>query len=138
MEPQDLFAIALVAAVAVVVIIIRPKPHLTLRPYWQRQCAGRAWRRTFPTASRDDIRRFLGLFVESFAFPDRRMLNFSPTDRVYEIYRAANPAEGWPDALELETLDLRLKSTYGIALRDCWSESLTLGELFARSRGLVV
>ena len=91
-----------------------------------------------PAEPRDEIRRFLRLFVEAFAFPDERMLKFAPTDRVYDIYKAANPAEGWPDALELETLDKRLKATYGVQLRDFWSQSLTLGELFMRVRRLVV
>ncbi|MEX1993230.1 MAG: hypothetical protein WD929_01100 [Steroidobacteraceae bacterium] len=107
MEPQSIFAIAMAIAIAIVLPFMAPKPQLPLRPYWERKCAGRVWRRTFPTASNDDI------------------------------YKAANPAQGWPDALELETLDNRLKSTYGIALRDCWSQSLTLGELFARSQKLV-
>jgi hypothetical protein len=138
MEPQNIFAIAMIGAIAIIVSFIAPRPYLTLRPYWERRCAGRAWRRTFPTAPRDEIRRFLRMFVEAFAFPDEHMLKFAPTDRVYDIYKAANPAEGWPDALELEILDKRLKANYGVELRAVWSQSLTLGELFTRVRKLVV
>jgi hypothetical protein len=137
MKPQYIFAIAMFVGIAIAVAFIAPRPHLTLRPYWERHCAGRAWRRTFPSAPRQDIRRFLTLFVDAFGFSDAHMLKFAPTDRVYEIYKAANPAEGWPDALELETLDMRLKATYGMELRAIWSQSLTLGELFARSSKLV-
>jgi propanediol dehydratase small subunit len=133
-----MFVIVLVAAIAIVLLFLAPKRHVTLRPYWERHCAGRAWRRAFPSASREQIRRFLRLFVEAFAFPEKRMLKFAPNDRIYDIYKAANPTEGWPDALELESLAKRLRVTYGLDLRATWSESLTLGELFHRASRWVV
>jgi hypothetical protein len=74
--------------------------------------------------------------VSSFALPRHRKLNFAPTDRVLHIYRAINPP-GWPDALELETLDRALESEYKLQLRDVWKDDLTLGELFARAHRLV-
>ena len=50
--------------------------------------------------------------------------------------RAVSP-RGWPDAMELETLDEDLQRAYGLPLRDVWKETLTLGELFARASSRV-
>jgi hypothetical protein len=122
---------------AVGLYFIAPRAHDRLGAFWVRRCEGRAWRRTFPTASNEEIRRFLELFMDAFAMPRGRMLRFAPTDRIFEIYRAFNPP-GWPDALELETLDKLLSENYGLRLNDCWKESLSLGELFARARRVVV
>lgn len=133
MELASVVSIAMGLLVAIVLLFIAPRAGASLRPYWERRCAGRAWRRAFPEAPHHEIRSFLRMFTDAFAFPREHALKFVPADRVRDIYEAANPAEGWPDALELETLERRLKSAYGIVLRDCWSPSLTLGELFARS-----
>lgn len=99
----------LTAAVLVVVTFLYPR---TIKEYWQRSCMGRAWKRTFPQSSADEIRQFLYIFVDAFAFPRRRALQFAPTDRVLNIYSALYPLKGWPDALELETLALRLERRY--------------------------
>jgi hypothetical protein len=81
MAPQygfALFVIGLAAVIIVVVTILYPR---TIQEYWQRSCMGRAWKRTFPRASKDEIRQFLYMFVDAFAFPKRRALPFAPTDR---------------------------------------------------------
>ncbi len=121
--------VALTAAVLVAVAFWYPR---TIKEYWQRSCMGRAWKRTFPQASSDEIRQFLYMFVDAFAFPRRRALLFAPTDRIFGIYSALHPLKGWPDALELETLALRLEGRYALDLRKIWREDLTLGEIFSR------
>jgi propanediol dehydratase small subunit len=132
MEPQYgvlLFVVGLSVVAMTIVSILYPR---TIQEYWRRSCMGRAWKRTFPEASKDDIRRFLYVFVDAFAFPKRRALQFAPTDRVLAIYNGIYPLEGWPDALELETFALRLEGRYALDLRKIWREELTLGEIFLR------
>ena len=97
-----------------------------------RPCQGRAWRSTFPTASRKDIRDFLSVFVSSFSFRESERLHFRPDDKVLGIYRAVNPARWLPDAQEFETLAKALRERYGLMLDDIWHEGLTLGGLFQR------
>lgn len=97
-----------------------------------RPCQGRAWRSTFPTASRKDIRDFLSVFVSAFAFRESERLHFRPDDEVLDIYRAENPTRWLPDAQELETLAKALRDRYGLMLDEIWHEGLTLGGLFQR------
>ena len=101
MEPQFdvlLFVLGFSVVAIVIVSILYPR---TIQEYWRRSCMGRAWKRTFPQASKDEVRQFLYMFVDAFALPQRRALQFSPTDRVLAIYRGLYPLKGWPDALEL-------------------------------------
>jgi len=130
MAPQSILLLILVPLIVVGLYFAAPRSHARLGPFWRSRCEGRAWRETFPSASKADIRRFLDLFMDSFALPRSRKLRFAPTDRVLEIYRANSPP-GWPDALELETLERELRRAYNVHLRDVWKEGLTLGELFA-------
>src|SRR5262249_22463438 len=77
----------------------------SMRPYWERGCMGIRWRRRFPDAPTANIREFLGIFVDAFAFGQRRRGRFSPEDRVMDVYRALYPPEdSMADDLELETL----------------------------------
>ncbi|NNG25139.1 hypothetical protein [Telluria aromaticivorans] len=101
--------------------------YLRYRPY-----QGRAWRSTFPGASRKDIRDFLSLFISAFSFRDSERLHFRPDDEVLGIYRAVNPTRWLPDATEIETLAKALRDKYGLMLDDIWHEGLTLGGLFQR------
>jgi propanediol dehydratase small subunit len=101
------------------------------KKYQSRKCQGAQWRSAFPQATKEDIREFLLLFTSAFAFRDSEKLNFSPNDRVWEIYRDLYPNRWIADALELETLTDDLNTKHGIALRNIWSEKLTLGEVFA-------
>ena len=105
-----------------------------LRTYWLRSCSGRAWRRKFPGVPKGEIRTFLHLFVDAFAFPRNRALQFLPSDRVLAVYRALYPSNDLPDALEVETLAKELSRMYRISLEEFWSEELTLGQLFDRCR----
>lgn len=118
------------AALAVaLLLLIFPR---TIRVYWERSCTGRAWKRSFPHASKHEIRKFLHLFVEAFAFQKTRVLYFAPADRVLAIYRALYPVKGWPDALELENFALRLEKAYDADLRGMWHDNLTLGGVFSK------
>ena len=97
-----------------------------------RPCQGRAWRSTFPTASRKDIREFLSVFVSAFSFRESEKLHFRPDDEVLGIYRAEKPTRRLPDEQELDTLARALRERYGLMLDDIWHEGLTLGGLFQR------
>jgi hypothetical protein len=103
------------------------------KPYRQRSCQGRAWLERFPAASRD-IRAFLEMFADAFAYRDRAKLLFHPDDSIYGVYRAHYPSLGWADSMELETLNTLVQRKYRFALSAVWSESLTLGQLFQATR----
>ncbi|CDG84467.1 putative uncharacterized protein [Janthinobacterium agaricidamnosum NBRC 102515 = DSM 9628] len=102
-------------------------------PYCRRTCQGRGWRKTFPEASKQQIREFLGLFAQAFAFRHAGQLQFRPDDTLLQIYRTVHPGRRIPDALELDTLACNLKRRYALDLGALWNEHLTLGELFGRS-----
>jgi len=127
---------ALVATVVLVAVLVAW--HLSfggrLPPALRdRICQGRAWRRAFPGASRSDIRAFLSLVVEAFAFSGRERLKLAPGDEILGIYRAIYPKPGWGvDGLELESLALAVERKRGVGFRDLWHEKLTLGELFSK------
>lgn len=104
------------------------------RPYRLRKCEGRGWRQDFPTASKNEIRSFLLLFVSAFAFADKDGLKFRPNDKILDIYRALYPSRWIPDALEVETLASDLQERYALELDSIWSDELTLGEIFSRVR----
>jgi propanediol dehydratase small subunit len=125
----------LVAIVCISILIAAVETLLKrrrLRAYWDRICTGSQWRRRFPLASKDEIRRFLDLFVAAFAFRQSRKFCFAPDDRVLDVYRALYPPK-WSvaDCMELETLGMDLERAYGIDLVSVWREDLTLGDLFA-------
>ena len=101
------------------------------RFYRARSCQGRGWKREFPTIPKKEIRKFLLLFVDAFAFNERQKLLFSPGDSIFSVYRSIYPNRWTPDSLELETLVHDIKKEYAINLEDYWNENLTLGELFA-------
>lgn len=103
-------------------------------PFGARTCQGKNWRRSFPDASKDEIRQFLSTFTESFAFKDREKLKLNPNDQLLDIYHALYPHKWQADAMEFETLSDDLKSKYGIDFNSIWREGLTLGQLFERVR----
>ena len=97
-----------------------------------RPCQGRAWRSTFPTASRKDIREFLSVFVSSFSFRESERLHFRPDDEVLGICREVAPGRWQPDMPEIQRLAKALRERYGVRLDDVWHDGLTLGGLFQR------
>lgn len=104
------------------------------RQYRQRSCQGRGWRRAFPSASKNEIREFLSLFVSAFAFDNRERLKLAPSDEILKIYRAQYPSRFTADAMEFEQLALDLKRRHGLKLEEFWKDDLTLGELFSHVR----
>jgi hypothetical protein len=100
------------------------------RPYFGRSCQGAGWRRAFPNASKQEIRAFLQIFVDAFAFDGIERLKLNPNDRIMDIYRALYPKKWMADALEMETLARDLQRGYELTLVDIWKDGLTLGELF--------
>lgn len=125
---MSLFVVLILAALAWAAFHGWRKPNqLRYRPY-----QGRAWRSSFPGASRKDIRDFLSLFVSAFDFRESEQSHFRPDDEVLGIYRAVNPNRWLPDAAEIETLAKALRDKYGLMLDDIWHEGLTLGGLFQR------
>jgi hypothetical protein len=105
----------------------------SLAAYWQRGCAGRAWRDAFPDASKEDIRQFLYLVVDAFGFGRERALQLAPTDSPLSLYHAAYPDPSAPDALEIETLCRSISMTYGAATLEAVAPGISFGELFART-----
>jgi len=87
---------ALFGVVAIVCIVLAAAAlaeRVRLHRYWRRACTGFAWRRRFPSASNAEIRSFLTLFVNAFAFAEFRRLSFSPDDKPLEVYRALYPVQ---------------------------------------------
>lgn len=82
-------------------------------PFCTRSCQGRSWHRSFPDASKEEIRQFLSVFTESFALNDREKLKFNPNDQLLDIYRALYPHMWQADAMEFETLSDDLQLKYG-------------------------
>jgi len=99
-------------------------------PFRARSCQGKGWRQSFPETPSREIRTFLSLFVEAFAFDEREKLKLSPADQLLDIYHALYPHKWQGDALEFETLGLSLKTKYGLDLKQIWRKDLTLRQLF--------
>lgn len=100
--------------------------------FGSRSCQGASWLRAFPHATNHDIRSFLSVFVDAFAFHDQHRLKFNPNDRILDVYRALYPHKWLPDALELETLAVSVEKKYDIEFVKVWNEGLTLGQLFSQ------
>lgn len=116
----------------IVFIVIFYWPSDTLpKKYRSRNCMGRNWKTQFPNSSKEDIRKFLLLFANSFAFSANNKLKFEPNDKLLDIYRELYPSKWMTDALELETLADEVSKRYGVKLNDVWHDNLTLGELYS-------
>lgn len=114
-----------------------------LPPAWlMRACQGRAWRRAFPAANKTELRAFLQQLTDAFGFAPHTRLQFSPDDRLMDIYQYFYPPRwrGWqPDNLELEQLERSLAARYPGAserIARVWQPGFTLGELWGAVRGL--
>jgi len=108
--------------------------YLQLRSYWDRSCTGRAWKSDFPEASKAEIREFLEFAVRGMGFRRSRMFRFEPRDRVMEILSKRYPSYLSPDPLQVEDLIQLAKEKYGVDLAPEFHESITLGEIFERTR----
>lgn len=99
-------------------------------PYRARLCQGAAWRKAFPSVSKEEVRDFLEVFVTAFAFRSSSRLNFAPDDSILAIYRALYPNRWTPDSLEVESFAKQVERRYRIGFCRVWHEHLTLGEIF--------
>ncbi|MET0982632.1 MAG: hypothetical protein ABWY02_11060 [Telluria sp.] len=104
-------------------------------PFRARSSQGRLWRRAFPRASKRQIREFLAMFAEAFAFRDTEKLKFRPDDQLLGIYKTLHPSKWMADAAEIRKLASELRARYGVALEEVWDEHITLGALFAHVQG---
>jgi propanediol dehydratase small subunit len=101
-------------------------------PYRSRLCQGRAWKTTFPEKSKHEIRAFLLIFTDAFAFRQSQKLQINPNDDVLDLYKTIYPTNYLGiDQLELETLAMCLEQKYKIDFKAIWSEELTFGRLYA-------
>lgn len=108
-----------------------------LAPLFNRPCAGREWRRRFPDAPKEDVRRFLQMFVDSYSLEREHYLAFRPDDQIMEVYRTINsPKWTVADSMELETFAFEIERHYGFPLKSIWRDELTLGEIFSRARAV--
>ena len=132
---KTLGAILLFAAIAFVVTLpLQLQRRQALRRFWNRGCMGIRWRRRFPGSRKTEIREFLAIFVDAFAYSQTKRTRFSPDDRVLDVYRAEYPPGSLADNMELEMLGLSLEKRYGIDLNTIWREDITLGELYEHTR----
>ncbi len=113
------------------ILISNPIP----KKYRGRECTGRRWKKAFPEIPKEEIRKFLLIFVESFGFPSESKLKFEPNDKLIDIYRAIYPLTGI-DALEFESLSMGIEVAYNVKLEDIWHENISLGEMFTKVKNI--
>jgi propanediol dehydratase small subunit len=99
--------------------------------YRTRSCTGKNWKSKFPDTPKEDIRTFLLLFADAFAFSSKQKLKFNPNDKILDIYKALYPAKWMADSLEVETLAEDIEREYNVNISGVWHENITLGDLFS-------
>ncbi|MBT3015949.1 MAG: hypothetical protein KME63_09420 [Candidatus Thiodiazotropha sp. (ex Clathrolucina costata)] len=103
-------------------------------PYRGRSCTGRAWKKAFPTYSKENIRLFLLCLVDGMALSDKTKLKFHPNDQAIDVYRSLYGGKTpIGDNLELETFFENLVNGFKVeesSLQKVWHENITLGELY--------
>ena len=100
--------------------------------YRKRTCTGKNWKKAFPDTPKQDIRKFLLLFTDAFAFSPGNKLKFEPEDKVIDIYRELYPSKWMADALEVETLAEDIEREYCVKFNDIWHDNVSLGEMFSK------
>jgi hypothetical protein len=120
-------AIYIILGLAVIACIFWAVERIRLRKYAARSCQGRAWKQAFPTARKEEIREFLGLFVGAFALPSRLKLRLRPDDRPVEIYDIVTAGI---DSMEFESFSVDLEKRFGRGLNQEMDDSWTLGDIF--------
>lgn len=100
--------------------------------YRLRSCMGEKWISTFPDSSKSEIREYLQIFIDAFAFSNKDKLQFEPNDKILDVYKELYSSRWSADALELETFAEDIEAKYNFNLNKFWHEELTLGELFFR------
>jgi len=128
-------AIIIIVSVLRVALLNKQAPiEVRFRAYYERSCTGRAWMRRFPAAEKEEIRAFLGIFIDAFDLDQKKKLAFSPDDRVIDIYRTMYPKNSLIDDMECERLVIECEEHYGIDITKHCSENATLGDIFNATR----
>lgn len=130
MTPVLLFILICALAYAIASLHEDPRFHV----YWERSCTGRQWKREFPSASKQDIREFLDVFIDAFCFSESRRLQFRPSDRVMDIYQTRHSFPHIGDDMEIESFLLGILRRYDVDVPCDGFERVTLGELFQMTR----
>jgi propanediol dehydratase small subunit len=105
--------------------------HYLPEPYKSRTCQGRAWKTAFPDKSKHEIREFLLVFSNVFAFRNNQKLLINPNDGILDLYKTIYPSNRLGiDNLELEAFARDLEKKYKINFNAIWSKELTFGRLF--------
>lgn len=125
---MEIKIVVIISIIALIFIYWVKWGGMAPKPYRSRDCMGEKWKNEFPGIPADEIRNFLLLFAEAFAFKPKEKLKFEPQDKIIDIYNAIYPLKG-ADALELETLADYIEEKYCISFSELWNEKLTLGEL---------
>ena len=133
MSPIASFLLIIVLLALVWGVQFELRRRTALNYYWSRDCAGRAWRRSFPDSPSDSIREFLYFVADSFGFERLHALKLAPDEPVIALYRAHYPDPSAPDSLELETLHRSLSERYGGSQFESLPDGVTFGELFSRA-----
>ena len=120
----------IIAVIVVVIAILRDQlPKL----YKRRNCQGIYWCRKYPDISKEEIKKFLQIFIDAFAFKEKHRCQFKPNDKVMDVYSALYPAglsKLSGDAMELEEFAISLEKEYKIDFDKIWNEDITLGQIF--------
>jgi hypothetical protein len=128
----QIIAIAFFAAVIFALSSIQTRQ--LMRRFLERACTGKKWRQRFPDASNSEIREFLDIFVDAFGFKQSWRLQFTPEDRVLDVYRALYPVRNTADGMEMESLVIDLQKRYHVDIVSSWREDITLADLFTQTR----
>lgn len=129
-----IFLSVVVALTMVVAIPLELRIHRNMQKYWKRSCTSFKWRRAFPDSQIAEIREFLTIFRDSFAFRESHLCCFTPEDKVMEIYHTLYPERLMADSMELETLASVLQERYRVDAETFWHEDITLGEIYKKTR----
>ena len=123
----------IMASLLIPVLSTPPDDKPTL--YVERSCLGGEWVDNFPNATKDHIRQFLNVLIESMDFDKSILLKFSPTDKVIDIYHSIYDGKApLHDYLECESFYLFISQEFNIPddkLSSIWNNGeVTLGEIF--------
>ncbi len=97
---------------AMVLWVLFDRGWLSPKLFRNRSCQGKGWRDAFPSATKQEIREFLTVFVKAFLYSNKDRLKFSPNDKIIQVYCAIYPIKIMADAGELDALVAALESNY--------------------------
>ena len=103
--------------------------------YLNRPCMGADWRCAFPDVPKDDIRKFLNIFIDAFIFKSKDRLKFGPKDKLMDVYKTIYAPGSMCDAMEVETFAVSLEREYGVDLSKTENlEEISFSDIFKMTR----